>query len=240
MKVLAICAFTAAAIAGCATNSIQPDSDLAARSLEDSLGGRGVEIDLVREGVQQSWGSGFSLGGGYILTAAHVVDEAGGKTGIFVRFYDQTVPAEIVAIGNRADKDVAMLKLNRPLFALPLTPQVPLCNIAIAPSEPLLVVSAAGPIRSYSLPGRYPGKSIKDGTDATTTHFAPGSSGSAVISVQGRCIGGVLSQWKSRDTSIAHPPGGIVHAVDYSTTFSNLAALRAVLSTVPSVVSSAD
>jgi hypothetical protein len=88
MKAFGICVLCALSAAGCATKSIQPDSDLAARNLESSLGGRGVEIDLVRGEAQQSWGSGFSLGGGYILTAAHVVDSAGGETGIFVRFYD--------------------------------------------------------------------------------------------------------------------------------------------------------
>ncbi|MFP3891191.1 MAG: serine protease [Ralstonia sp.] len=240
MKAFGICVLCALSAAGCATKSIQPDSDLAARNLESSLGGRGVEIDLVRGEAQQSWGSGFSLGGGYILTAAHVVDSAGGETGIFVRFYDEIVPAQIVAIGNRVDKDVAVLKLDRPVFALPVAPQVPLCKAAIAPAEPLLVVSAGGPFRSYSLPAGYPGVASALGTGATTTHFAPGASGSAVISVPGRCIGGVISQQAINEASTGHHPRGMVQATDYSTTFSDLAALKAVLSIVPSTASAAD
>jgi S1-C subfamily serine protease len=228
MKAFGICVLCALSAAGCATKSIQPDSDLAARNLESSLGGRGVEIDLVRGEAQQSWGSGFSLGGGYILTAAHVVDSAGGETGIFVRFYDEIVPAQIVAIGNRVDKDVAVLKLDRPVFALPVAPQVPLCKAAIAPAEPLLVVSAGGPFRSYSLPAGYPGVA------------SALASGSAVISVPGRCIGGVISQQAINEASTGHHPRGMVQATDYSTTFSDLAALKAVLSIVPSTASAAD
>lgn len=188
-------------------------------------------MDLV---AQQSWGSGFSLGGGYILTAAHVVDSAVGETGIFVRFYDEVVPAQIVAIGNRVDRDVAVLKLDRPVFALPLAPQVPLCKAAIAPAEPLLVVSAGGPFRSYSVPAGYPGIASAPGTGATTTHFAPGASGSAVISVLGQCIGGVISQEAVSDASIGHRPERMVQATDGTALSTAFNAAKSLLSRIRS------
>ena len=231
MRRLSIFAFTAMIVSGCAAP--KPDNDqVAMQDYEQHLGPLGVEVDLVKHSKQVEWGSGFSVGDDYVLTAAHVVDSAGKETEIVVRYYDERVPAHVAAIGNRSNQDVAVLKLDRPIVALPMVPRVPLCQSAMEPGHPLAVVGAGGEFRSYGLPtSNRTGASVLK-MDALSTYFAPGASGSAVVSLERECIAGVVSQQNKDDKSMGHPPGGIVHATDYKTYISDLAAVTAIFGTI--------
>jgi hypothetical protein len=155
----------------------------------------GVEIQKpAGDNVNFVHGSGVYLGGGLILTAAHVVTlNPADQTATVIMDGWQTA-AKIAAIAPNG-LDLALLKIDPAALSgqrRSLTP-VHLCTAPSVANQPVIVAAqgmvspsktVAAPIRSPALTG--------DWTDILATGYPHGSSGGGVFDAEKGCVIGII------------------------------------------------
>ncbi len=144
--------------------------------------------------VPASGNSGIYLGGGLVLTAAHV---AGNPDGLGILVGDQWTPAQMVKAGNFEILDISVLSVDAK--ALPATlrslPRLALCSQSPMVGQEVDVIEPGRTTHSIiispeSLP---PGISWQFSSlirDVATT----GNSGSGVFDHRSRCLMGIMSR----------------------------------------------
>jgi S1-C subfamily serine protease len=149
------------------------------------------------EGLRTWTGSGFLVDGGYVVTAEHVLPEAGGGDAqVYISFDgESSVPVDVV----RGDSDVDV-GILRSQITLPIRP-VPISPTPVRPGDIIAIIGAPEGWPNVVTVGRV------SATDMTPTNppdpswtqmmfvdarILEGSSGSMVIDVTGSVVGMVM------------------------------------------------
>lgn len=158
----------------------------------------GVRIEKsVADGVHFSQGSGISLGGGRILTAAHVVAVNPGDPNVTVLIDGKRMTGVVTADGSAESLDLALIRL--PLQALSAArrdqPEVAVCPDNPAPSRPVVVAGIGAVARTFTFPKPFTADGGNAGTwtNLLTTGFPPGYSGSGAFDSRRGCLWGILT-----------------------------------------------
>lgn len=175
MRSLLIAGLMAFAMAACTIGTPQPQfaPQAAAGSTVKVIAGQGH-------------GSGVHIGGGYIITAAHVT--AGATADLPIKADDGTMHSATVLWENKGT-DIALLKLNG-------TPKIAASKLACAepPAGAELKASGSpGSLEFISTYGRVSGAARKHGPWSSVVVFdgtvAPGMSGGGVFNDRGEVVG---------------------------------------------------
>lgn len=133
-------------------------------------------------------GSGFLIGGGYALTAYHVVFDS--KNLSAVTLDKKRYPVQVVGYDDQAD--LALLRVNVPVG----TPFIPLASARPAVGDPLLVIGNGNGDFLTLKTGRLTGLNadagradFPPGTLELNAQIVPGDSGSPIINARGEVVG---------------------------------------------------
>jgi len=140
-------------------------------------------------------GGGVWLGDGYVLTAAHIIDELPKTAKIQVIVDSFSVSVQPVLVGRRNGDDLAVLKIDDAISTerLQKTPSAKICTQLERVGERLLVKAYDADYVTYASPDGqvfYRGESW---STATTTLASPGVSGSPVYNLRNGCLAGIMS-----------------------------------------------
>ena len=167
---------------------------------------RGDDVHRAKELVQQwrpkklsNYGSGFHIGGGYLLTNRHVIEPEGNRCEeVRVSTFRRT---QIVKIGTETDEDLALLKMSltetdKSLIKLPVIRPMP------------VAVTEKAYLFGYPLPGVLPSRGnftmgevtsyYPDGNFVHSADNHSGNSGGPILDESGAVIGVNVSKFLDR------------------------------------------
>lgn len=174
---------------------------------------RGVQIEKpAGDHLHFSEGSGVFLGGGLVLTAAHVVTVNAGDPAVSVILDGWKIDSKVASIGING-LDLALLRVDPSTLSIQRQnqPAQAICPSDAAPNQPVAVASEGkvtlsktvnAPIRSDNFNG--------DWTDVLDGGYHHGASGGGVFDAQRGCLLGVLTLEASR------PAGSYGPALDFT------------------------
>jgi len=155
------------------------------------------------DGTQFSHGSGVYLGGGLVLTAAHVVTVNPGHPEVKVMGREhQIIDAEVVFDGTRLepDLDLALIRIDPSRLPVSRLAQeaVPVCPSNPLPSRPVTVAAEDRISQSSTFPQamerRNNGADQTSGwTNILSTGYHHGASGGGVYDPASGCLEGIIS-----------------------------------------------
>jgi len=170
-----------------------------AESPDDSLTRYAVHINLT---PQQSWpGYGIYLGGGLVITAAHVVGHVS-KTQPKVVIAGQELPAKLIKEGDFNQIDLTLLSVDEERLPVGLRMRRnTLCKTDPYVGEPVIVIIPEGIARSSILSPRVLTPDIRAKFPTVIRDVATtGNSGSGVFDAHNKCLLGIMSRriWRTQ------------------------------------------
>jgi S1-C subfamily serine protease len=191
MRILAI----VVALALCPCGPLLAD-DAPASSAPPTPSALGVHVQKAAgDGVHFSHGQGIYIGGGLVLTAAHVVNYDPAHPGVTIRLDGALVRGEVIFDSLQKDTDLALIKLEASALSAKRRQQayVAVCARNAAPERKVLVVQELDVKQSVTLDA--PLRTIgKDGTNILMMPVRPGNSGTGVFDQESGCLLGVVLQ----------------------------------------------
>jgi len=159
----------------------------------------GVRVEKpAGDGQHFSQGSGIYLGGGLVLTAAHVVQVDPASNRVTVLLDGRRIDATQVFDGQADGVDLALLLI--PAASLPPARQnqaaVEICSDNPEPSRPAQVAALGAVSNAFTIPTPLNSDGPTDTgqwTNILATGFKPGSSGGGVFDPRHGCLWGILS-----------------------------------------------
>jgi hypothetical protein len=148
------------------------------------------------DGVHFSQGSGVLLGGGLVLTAAHVVNVNPGSTKVTVVVDGWRIDGTLVADGSARKLDLALIKLPPEALSPRRRQQasVAVCSENPAPSQDVTVASLGTVTHSSTIPTPITSDGKKETwTNLLSTGYHHGNSGGGVFSSSQGCLWGILT-----------------------------------------------
>lgn len=155
----------------------------------------GVELQKpAGDNVHFQHGSGVFLGGGLILTAAHVVTINPQEPDVTVIMDGWKTAAKVAAIAPDG-LDIALLKIDPSEISAPRKALAPvhLCSGAAAANQPVIVVSEGKVSLSATINEKIDSPALKgDWTDILATGYTHGASGGGVFDASKGCLIGII------------------------------------------------
>lgn len=155
------------------------------------------------DGVNFSHGSGIYLGGGLILTAAHVVEMDKAHPEVKILFFEQAiVPGEVVLNGRTfsPDLDLALIRVEPKDLTPRLLSEEPtaVCTTNPGLDRPMLVAAEGKVTSAKTIPNalerRDTGSNNTSGwTNLLSIGYHHGASGGGVFDPDRNCLEGVIS-----------------------------------------------
>jgi hypothetical protein len=165
---------------------------------DDSL--RLYAVHISRTPLHHWSGNGVFLGGGIIITAAHIAASAMSKKPL-VEIAGKNLSAEVLRQGDLNDVDLAILSIDESQLPVSLAlRRMPPCQEPLWVGEPVIVATPEGVARSYIMSPQLLPPGVPDKLQ-TVIPYAPetGNSGSGVFAANKKCLLGIISQKISRD-----------------------------------------
>ncbi len=148
------------------------------------------------DGVHFSQGSGVYLGGGLVLTAAHVLKVDPAHSKVTVLLDGRRVDGVLVSDGEAEKVDLALVKLpDEALSPARLAqPAVPVCAENPGPSQPV-VVASMGTVSNAATIATAITSDLQTGgwTNLLSTGYHQGNSGGGVFQPERRCLWGIIN-----------------------------------------------
>ena len=155
------------------------------------------------DGVTFSHGSGVYLGGGLILTAAHVVEMDKAHPEVKILFYEQVIVGGEVVLNGRTfspDLDLALIRVEPSALTPRLRDEAPTAVCSTNPGlDSSMLVAAEGKVTSAktipsALERRDTASNNTNGwTNILSTGYHHGASGGGVFDPDKNCLEGVIS-----------------------------------------------
>lgn len=164
-----------------------------AEQVDDTL----IEFAVnVHRTPMQTWGPGYGiyLGGGYFLTAAHVVGRAW-LTRPKVTISGEEFPTSVIKEGQLDATDLTLLAVEQTLLPMRLRlRRTSLCRTRLQPGDEVVTVVPEAVVRSRIIaPEKIPVDARRFST-AIVDVAKTGNSGSGVFDVRQRCLAGIISR----------------------------------------------
>jgi hypothetical protein len=157
----------------------------------------GVRVEKpAGDGVHYSQGSGVMIGGGLVLSAAHVFKFNPEDPKVTVLMAGWRVQGTVVSQGDPGAADLALVKVEHTAIPAELRdlPPVPVCTQDAVVDQPLAVAAAGqtAPAKAVGMPGR---RGADHGaTNALTPAYHNGASGGGVFDAKEGCLAGIIVQ----------------------------------------------
>lgn len=156
----------------------------------------GVRVEKpAGDGVHFSQGSGVLIGGGLVLSAAHVLRYNPQDPKVTVLMAGWRVEGRVVSLGG-ADTDLALVEVEDAAIpaALKGVQPVPVCSADPVVNQPMTVAAQGetGPAKAVTLPAKPAGEGTP--TNLLTPAYHHGASGGGVFDAGQGCLAGIIVQ----------------------------------------------